>query len=283
MSENCNLMHSTKISVLMSIYNKETASNLEQCFESLLNQTIPANEWVIVKDGPLTSELEFVLHKYEKLYPTLIKYVIFEKNKGLGIALREGVIACSNEIIARMDTDDICRQDRFELELKEFINDPSLDIVGSHIKEFDQNINNIISVRKVPLENNEIIKYQKRRSAYNHMTVMFKRRSILKAGNYEHAPLMEDDMLWTRLILAGCKGKNIDDYLVFARTGKAMISRRGSFSYFLKYKKSRRKVYKLGLASYSDYLYTVLIQFFISLMPLKLRQVVFIKILRRNK
>lgn len=281
MCKNSDIKDYPSFSVLMSIYYKEKPEYLRQCFDSLLNQTVQANEWVIVKDGPLTDELEQVLHEYENKNPNLIKYVAFEKNQGLGLALRVGVPACSNELIARMDTDDICREDRFEIQLQEFMNDSSLDICGSHIKEFDQDIHHTISQRKVPLNNEEIIQYQKRRSAYNHMTVMFKKSSVLKAGNYEHAPLMEDDMLWTRMIIAKCKGKNIDDYLVYARTGLDMIERRGGWSYFKKYKTSRKKVYELGLASYWDYLYTLIIQLVVALMPNILRKYIFAFFLHR--
>lgn len=283
MCENGDIKDYPPFSVLMSIYYKEKPEYLRQCFDSLLNQTVQANEWVIVKDGPLTEELEQVLHEYENKNPNLIKYVTFEKNQGLGLALRAGVPACSNELIARMDTDDICREDRFEIQLQEFMIDSSLDICGSHIKEFDNNPQKCHSLRKVPLNNEEIIQYQKRRSAYNHMTVMFKKSSVLKVGNYEHAPLMEDDMLWTRMILAKCKGKNIDDYLVYARTGLDMIERRGGWSYFKKYKASRKKVYELGLASYWDFIYTLIIQLVVALVPRKIRKLIFEKILRRAK
>lgn len=280
MCENSDLNY-PPFSVLMSLYYKEKPEYLRECLNSLLNQTVKADEWVIVKDGPLTNELEDVLKEYDEKYPNLIKYVIFEKNQGLGLALRAGVPESSHELIARMDTDDICVPNRFERQLKEFMKDENLDICGSHIKEFDGDISNILSIREVPLKNDEIIQYQKRRSAYNHMTVMFKKSSVLKSGNYEHAPFMEDDMLWTRMILAKCQGKNIDDYLVYARTGVNMIARRGGWSYFKKYRESRKKVYKLGLASFWDYFYTIFVQFIIALISKKIRQYFFIVFLRK--
>lgn len=280
MCENSDLNY-PPFSVLMSLYYKEKPEYLRECLNSLLNQTVKADEWVIVKDGPLTNELEDVLKEYDEKYPNLIKYVIFEKNQGLGLALRAGVPESSHELIARMDTDDICVPNRFERQLKEFMKDENLDICGSHIKEFDGDISNILSIREVPLKNDEIIQYQKRRSAYNHVTVMFKKSSVLKSGNYEHAPFMEDDMLWTRMILAKCQGKNIDVYLVYARTGVNMIARRGGWSYFKKYRESRKKVYKLGLASFWDYFYTIFVQFIIALISKKIRQYFFIVFLRK--
>ena len=109
---------------------------------------------------------------------------------------------------------------------------------------------------------------------------MFKKNSVLKSGNYEDAPLMEDDMLWTRMILAKCKGKNVDEYLVYVRTGLSMIERRGGWSYFKKYKASRKKVYELGLASYWDYIYTLIVQLIVALVPTSIRKFVFEKALR---
>ena len=280
MCENSNLKY-PDFSVLMSVYYKEKPEYIRECFDSLLNQTVKANQWIIVKDGPLTDELESILNEYDKKNTGLIKFVPMKENVQLGRALKDGVEACDNEIIARMDTDDICVSDRFERQLREFSKDPQLDICGSYIKEFSGNMNNILSERLVPLTNKEIIQYQKRRSAYNHMTVMFKKSSVLKSGNYEHAPLMEDDMLWTRMILSGFKGMNIPEYLVYARTGLDMINRRGGYAYFKKYKASRKKVYDLGLASYWDYLYTILVQFIVAMMPQKMRQFIFVKILRK--
>ena len=204
-------------SVLMSLYIKEKAEYFCECMDSLLSQTIVPNEIVIVLDGPISSEVEQRLLEYEKKNPNLIKRVPLEKNMGLGLALKEGVCHCSNDIIARMDTDDIARRDRFELQLKEFEKNPELDICGSHIIEFEGTIDNKLSERKVPITHEEIAQYQKKRSAFNHMTVMYKKSAVLKAGNYEHCPLMEDDMLWIRMLLSGARCLNIDDYLVYAR------------------------------------------------------------------
>lgn len=284
MCENCNLdQRKADLSVLMSVYVKEKPEYLRECFESLLNQTVLAKEWVIVEDGPLTVQLHGVLDEYQNKYPGLIKRVPLKQNMGLGLALKEGILNCSYEMVARMDTDDICVPERFEKQLSEFEKDSKLDICGSHIIEFENNIDNVLSKRNVPLTNDEIVQYQRRRSAYNHMTVMFKKKTVLRAGNYEHAPLMEDDMLWTRLILAKAKGMNIDDYLVYARTGLAMIERRGGYSYFKKYKASRKKVYQLGLASSWDYIYTLLVQFIVALLPKKIRILFFVGFLRKDK
>lgn len=268
-------------SVLLSIYIKEKPEYARACFESLEKQTFKANEWVIVEDGPLTQELYSLLDEYQNKYPNIIKRIPLKKNKGLGLALREGILNCSNELIARMDTDDICREDRFEKLIKEFRNDPLLDICGSHILEFDGNIENIVCKRKVPLVDKEIKQYQKRRDGLNHVSVMFKKSSVMKAGNYQSCLLMEDTYLWAKMFLKGAKSKNIDDYLVYVRIGKDMFERRGGFSYFLKYKEGRKKVYETGFISLWDYMYTLLIQFIVAMMPNKLRGWIFTTLLHK--
>lgn len=267
-------------SVLMSVYIKEKPEYLEECLKSLDNQTLKANEIVIVQDGPITDELKEVLNKYKAL-GLPIKDVILAENQGLGIALSYGIKECSNEIVARMDTDDIAIPTRFEKQIK-FLVDNNLDVCSSHIKEFEDNPENIIATRMVPLTHEEILKYQKKRSAFNHMAVMFKKSSVLKAGNYKNCPLMEDDMMWVDMILSGARCGNMDDYLVIARTNSSMIDRRGGYKYYKKYKSGRKMIRKTKYISWWDYEKTCIIQFIVCMMPRKLRRFVFFKLLHKK-
>lgn len=269
-----------KFSVLMSLYIKEKAEYFNACMQSIMDQTVLPNEIVIVFDGPISDELKTAVDDYIQRYPQLIRIVYNEVNKGLGLALADGILACSNELIARMDTDDIARADRFEKQLKLFSDDPELDICGSHIIEFEGNINNVLAKRKVPLTHEEIAEYQKQRSAFNHMTVMYKKSTVLEAGNYEHCPLMEDDMMWIRMLIVGAKCANVDDYLVYARTGYAMIERRGGWTYFKKYRNGRKQIYNTGYISKWDYYKTIGVQLIVALLPKKIRLFVFTKLLR---
>lgn len=270
-----------KFSVLMSLYIKEKVEYAEACFESLLRQTVKADEWVIVEDGLLTDEMYQLLDSYQVKYPGLIKRVPFETNRGLGLSLRDGVVACTYDLIARMDTDDIAREDRFETQIAMFEADPELDICGSHIKEFDGVVDNVLSQRLVPITDVEIKEYQKRRDSFNHMTVMYKKQAVLKAGNYQTCLLMEDTLLWVNMILSGAKCANVDDYLVFARTGVDMFERRGGFAYYKKYKTGRKKVYETGYISWWDYTYTLMVQFVVAIIPNKVRGMIYKRVLRK--
>ena len=269
-----------EFSVLMSVYHKEKPEYLAESLESVLQQTCKPSEIVLVKDGPLTEELDSVLGKFDVENPGLFHFVPLEKNVGLGKALSIGIQQCSNELVARMDTDDIAVTDRFERQVEEFKRYPQLDICGSHIKEFEEDIKHPTGARKVPIEDADIKEYQKRRDAFNHMTVMYKKSTVLKAGNYQHALLMEDSLLWVNMIMAGAKCKNIDDYLVFARADSSMIERRGGFSYFMKYRQGRKCIKKTGYISAFDYYYTLLVQLVVALTPSEIRRGIFRYLLR---
>jgi glycosyltransferase involved in cell wall biosynthesis len=268
-----------KFSVLMSLYYKEKTEYLREAMDSILDQTALPDQIVIVKDGPLTEELEAVLTFYVSRDPERYTIVSLETNRGLGLALAEGMLHCKYELVARMDTDDICRKDRFALQLKAFEENPELDVCGSHIVEFETKPSEIVACRNVPLTDAEIKEYQKRRDGVNHVTVMFKRSSVLKAGNYQSCMLMEDTYLWINMILAGARFMNIDDNLVYVRIGQDMFERRGGFSYFLKYREGRRKVRETGYISNWDYYYTLLVQLVVALIPNKVRGWIFKKLL----
>ena len=264
----------------MSLYIKEKAEYFEECMKSIVSQTVQPAEIVIVFDGPIFEDVRSVVEKYRQKNSGWIKIVENKVNKGLGLALADGILACQYELIARMDTDDIARSDRFEKQLELFSQNPKLDICGSNIIEFENKMDNILSIRKVPVEHEKIAEYQKQRSAFNHMTVMYKKSAVLKAGNYEDCPLMEDDMLWIRMLISGARCANIDDFLVYARTGYAMIERRGGWENFKKYKSGRKKILKTGYIDLKDYYKTVLIQLIVALVPRKIRLLIFTKLLR---
>ncbi len=273
-------MSSTPFSVLMSVYRKESPEFLREALDSVFDQTAVPAEVVLVEDGPLTDELHALLDDYGNSHPEL-KRVPLPENRGLGLALQEGILHCSNELVARMDTDDISVPSRFERQLAEFEKNPGIDICGSHIKEFEGTPDHIVAERRVPLTHDDCKRYQRRRDAFNHVSVMFRKTAVLKAGNYQHCPLMEDTLLWANMFKTGATAMNIDDYLVLVRIGKDMYERRGGMAYFKKYRKARRVIYQTGFISWWDYAYTIVIQFVVAMMPNKMRGWVFKKILHR--
>ena len=129
-------LKSKKISVLMSVYIKENPTFLKDAIESVQNQTLKPSELVLVEDGPLTPELYQVLDQLEAESDIPVKRYPLEQNQGLGLALRQGVLQCQYDIIARMDTDDIAVPDRFEKQVQLMEKDKPSTLLGGHIAEF---------------------------------------------------------------------------------------------------------------------------------------------------
>ena len=272
-----------EFSVLMSIYNKENPKYFKEALDSILiNQSVIPNEIVLVKDGPLTRELDNIIYEYSLKFVDVFNIIELSKNMGLGKALYVGIKECKYDLVARMDTDDISRYDRFEKQLKEFELDRELDIIGSHIIEFETDINKVFSKRIMPTSNESIYKYARRRNPFNHVTVMFKKDSVISSGNYEdmNGIGFEDYLLWVKMLLKKCNCKNIDKSLVFVRIGEGMFERRGGAKYLLNALKFRNRIYKMGFASLSDTLVCYITNIIVSLSPNWLRRFIYLKYLR---
>ena len=242
-----------KFSVLMSVYFKESPSYLEAALSSVFTQTVMPDEVVLVEDGPLTSELDETINKFEQEYPTILKLVKFETNRGLGQALHDGLLECSNEIVFRMDTDDIAHKNRFEKQLKIF-KEKNVDAVGSNITEFDESMTNITSHRIVPEQDEDIKKMAKFRNPINHMTIAFKKQAVIDSGNYLDMMYFEDYYLWVRMMSKGYTFYNIQEELIDVRGGNDMIKRRGGKKYIKPIINFEKAILKLGYISKFEYL-----------------------------
>jgi glycosyltransferase involved in cell wall biosynthesis len=157
-----------KISVLMPVYYKESPLFFDEALKSIVNQTYLPNEIVIIKDGILPKDLDLIIEKYEKIFSNLICVYYMEKSKTLGEVLNFGVERCKNEYIARMDSDDIAPLDRLEKQVEILKQNPDLDVLGGFIEEYDESMEKIISIRKVPIEYENIKKYIKIQNPFNH-------------------------------------------------------------------------------------------------------------------
>jgi len=220
-------MKSRCFSVLMSLYYKESPSNLYACLDSLANQTVQAGEIVLVIDGEISDELMDVINFYKNTLP--LKIYPLSKNVGLGNALNYGLGFCSNELVARMDTDDICLPVRFERQIKLFNDNDSLSMISSAIIEFDEDGNERLKV--LPSDMESIKKFSVYKNPFNHMSVMFKKSIVVKLGGYIHHLYMEDYNLWLRMIANGCALYNDPTVLVRARVNRSTLLKRRGWIY----------------------------------------------------
>ena len=265
--------------VLLSLYYKEAPQYLRPSLDSIFTQKLLADEVVLVKDGPLTEELNEIIVSYACRYPFL-KIVSFSKNQGLGKALNEGLKHCSHDIVARMDTDDIAKPERFEKQLAVFKKHPDIDVVGAWIDEFENDISSVRSVRKLPEHQCDILTFAKRRNPINHPVVMFRKSAVLAAGGYQHFPLFEDYYLWIRMLINGAKFYNIQESLLYYRFSSEMFKRRGGWKYAMNEFRFQWMMRKLHFISILEFIQNVFVRFLTRIVPNFLREIMYKKLLR---
>jgi len=225
-------MNNNSFSIAMSVYHKDNAVFFDRALQSITEQqTIMPSEIVLVCDGPLNSELDTVIDNYQERYP-IFNIIRLPQNKGLGNALKVAVENASNELIARMDSDDVSVADRFEQQLNFFEAHPEVDIVGGDITEFIGEEANKVGKRAVPKTDSEIKEYMKKRAAFNHVSVMYKKTAVQAAGGYQDWFWNEDYYLWIRMQLNRAVFANTGTVLVNVRVGEEMYQRRGGKKYF---------------------------------------------------
>lgn len=254
-------------SVLMSIYEKEHPNYFKASIESMLAQTLPPEQIVIVKDGKLTKELNRIVDYYEKNNENLFTIVELEENVGLGLALNEGLKACRNELVARMDTDDLSVENRCELQVNEFEKNKNLSILGSSIAEFEDSPDKIMSARVVPTKHQDIVNFSRRRNPFNHPTVMYKKSEVLKVGGYGDYRRNQDLDLFVRMLQNGCIAKNLEQPLVLFRANRENLKRRKSWTKCSSYIGMIYNFWKKGHSRLSDLIIVAISQIIVFLAP----------------
>lgn len=268
-------------SVLMSVYYKENSEYLKQAIESIQAQTFPTDDFVLVCDGSLNQELDSVIKKKQQEMKNILNVVRLKKNAGLGNALNKGIQQCKNELVARMDSDDISYPDRCEKQLTVFNTYPEISVCSGIVEEFATNPK-VVESRRVPPETHaEIREFAKVRNPFNHPCVMYKKPDVEAVGSYKDFYLLEDYYLWVRMIMAGYQGYNLQEPLLHMRAGTDMYMRRGG----LKYAKTQEKLFRFmknnGFISKGQYIKNCVIRGESSLAPNWLRKFVFEKVLRK--
>ena len=198
---------------------------------------------------------------------------------GLGKALNEGLKHCSYELVARMDTDDIAYPTRFEKQVKYMTEHPEIDACSSWIDEFIDSTDNIISTKKLPDTNEEIIDYAKHRSPLNHPAVIFRKSAVMAVGGYSGFP--EDYCLWVKMIMNGSKMYNLQESLLYFRYSTEMIKRRGGWKYAKDDFKSQMQFHKMGFIGVGTFVYNITIRLIIRLIPNSFRNLIYKKLLRK--
>lgn len=264
----------------MSVYQNDRPEWLKIAIASMLEQTIPPAEFVIVEDGPIPANLKRTIAQFEKTHPNLFKIVKLPKNQTLGPALSRGIENCSHEFIARMDADDYSMPARIEQQFKIFQKHPNLDLVGSNVVEFENEIEHPVSKVKLPEQHEDILAFAKHRCPLRHPSLLYKKSAVITAGNYRAYYLCEDYDLYIRMLQNGSKFYNIQEPLTYMRIDKNFYKRRGGFKYLTSILKFKKTQVRTGFFTRKDFIISSLPHVLVCLLPNSLRTQIYLKLLR---
>ena len=249
--------------------------------QSIYDQTVKTNDFVLICDGPLNKALDTIIAKMQTKFGKVLHVHRLKKNGGLGNALNVGITLCKNELIARMDSDDISYPDRCERQLRIFASHPDISICSGIVEEFTSDPMKVDARRVPPETNSEILKFAKSRNPFNHPCVMYKKSAVESVGSYQDFYLLEDYYLWLRMLMAGYQGYNLQEPLLHMRAGSAMYERRGGWKYVQSQIKLFSYMKEKGFINEEKYMLNSLLRISVSLVPNWMRAILFGCFLRK--
>lgn len=264
----------TSYSVLMSVYYKEKASCLRTAIESIFLQTHKTDDFVLVCDGPLDDSLYAVIEEMRIRFGNTFQVIQLEKNVGLGRALNIGMQHCRHEIIARMDSDDYALPQRCEKQLA-VMNGNDVDIVSASIQEYDSELEIPGVLRTIPESHEEIMRFAKKRNPFNHPCVMYRKSAVEAAGRYQDFYLLEDYYLWIRMLMNGCKGRNIQEVLLKMRAGSEIYMRRAGLKYAMSQCKLLCYMKRVGFIGLGQMMFSMVARCVIAVLPNRCRRLIY--------
>jgi glycosyltransferase involved in cell wall biosynthesis len=236
-----------RLSVVLPVYAGADAEHLRLALASVIDQTAPPTEILVVEDGPLRAEQLVVLDGVEAGTVPL-RRVRLETNAGVAAAVQAGVEAAASPWIARLDADDIALPHRFDAQL-DAISAGGYDVLGAAMTEFEGDPGNVVGVRRLPEEHADIATFLKRANPVNHPTVVFRRDLALAVGGYRPLRHLEDYDLWARMLVGGARFHNLPEPLLLFRSGDSMLARRRQSGVFRAELTLQRHLHDYGLIS----------------------------------
>lgn len=277
-----NLTELQPYSVLISVYGGENADFFAQSLESLYIQTYPADEIVLVCDGALDKALDDVIAKYSEKFGGRLTVHRLESHGGTAKCANTGLALCKNEFIMKMDSDDVCLDNRAEKQMRYLAEHPDISILGCYIQEFNSTTGEDIATRCPPTENDEIRKFARRRAPFNNQTLVYRKSLALSIGGYsEELERCEDYDFMVRMLMAGAKAANIPEALVRYRVTPGNLNRRRNFRNTKSFIAVRKKIRKMGFSSFTDFIIPCAGQIILFIIPSCITGFLYKKLLRK--
>lgn len=271
-----------KYSVLMTVYKGDVPEYFRTALLSMTTQTLAPDEIVIVKDGYVPCDIQNVIDSVAGQSPCPIRQVQLPCNMGLGGALNAGLEVCRNELIARMDADDISSPERCAKQVAEFEKNLSLDVLGCPVIEFIDNIDNSVGIRNVPLDNESIYTFCRKRDPFNHPTVMYKKSKVDAVGGYSDLRKNQDTDLWIKMLANGAVCANLPEPLLYFRFDEKTYMKRKNWLNTKILIKLRWKAFRSGFCSFVDFVEVAVLQCAIYALPVWFQRFVYKKMLRQE-
>ena len=242
-------------SVLLPVYRGDRADFLRRSLASVtVEQTLPPDEVLIVRDGPVPGELDDVLaaaRRGELSGGVPVRVLELAENAGLALALDAGLEHVAHEVVARQDADDISVPERFAAQLPLIAT--GYDLVGSAIQEFDDEDDTDGVIRRQPSDPEKIRRVLALRDPFNHPSVVYRASAVRAAGGYRPLDLMEDYWLFARMIHNGVRATNVPQVLVRYRVGAGAYARRGGLRLLRSELELQARMRRAGIITASQY------------------------------
>lgn len=197
-----------KVTVITTVFNSE--KYLKKAIESILTQSFEDFEYILVDDHSSDNSVD-IIHSYKD---KRIKLIRNNSNQGTYAASNKAIELAKGQYIARLDSDDIAREDRFEKQTKLLDEKLNIAVVGSYVQLIDDK-DALIGERKFPQTNNEILGQIFLVNPITHSASMVRKEYLNKVGGYNSQfSKSQDYNLWLNIARIGGKFYNIPEYLV---------------------------------------------------------------------
>lgn len=266
---------------VMSVYAGEQPGFLRESLESMLAQTHPCRELILVCDGKLTDELDRVISELCAKHPGVMRVVRASKQLGVGACANAALRRAGTDYIVKMDSDDIALPDRCEKQLAYLSEHEEIDMLGAYIEEFDSDSGQAIALRRTPVSDEEIRKYAKRRNPFNNQTLIYRKAAAIRSGGYSTVRRCEDYEFAVRMLMSGARGANLPEVLVRYRVTESNLTRRRNIRNTVSFIAVRWHIHREGFSSLVDFLIPCAAQLMLFMLPAKLTGLIYKKLLRK--
>lgn len=267
-----------QFSLLLPVWAGDRAEFLTAAFRSSVHeQTRRPDHVVIVRDGPVPAELAAAVAELAAHSPVPTDVLELPVNGGLGPALDAGLAVCRHDVVARMDADDLSLPHRFAVQLP--IIESGIDLVGSGLLEFGADPDDLVGTRTPPTDPADIAARARFADPFNHPTVVYRRDLVRAVGGYSDFALMEDYLLWAKLLVAGARVANVAEPLVKYRVGAGAYARRGGWGQLRAELAVQRRFRQLGFTTRSQCARNVVLRGGYRLVPERIRRMAYRRVI----